>query len=84
MAHEEGSLNEVTAKLAHAMSRIAHLALELLGGFHWQASQTRIARAAGLLVLIAGVPAFAQMTQTVETMAPARPTCPARPPTFPK
>ena len=75
---------EATAKLAHGMSRIARFALEMPSGFHWQASVTRFARVAGLLVLIAGVPASAQTTQTMETMVPAQSTCPGPAPTFPQ
>ena len=78
------TIEEATAKLAHEMSRIACLALEVPGGFHRQASVTRIARAAGLLLLIAGVPASAQTTQTMETMVSAQSTCSGPAPTFPQ
>jgi len=78
------TIAEATAKLAHEISRIARFVLEMPGGFHWQASVTRIARAAGLLMLVAGVPVSAQTTQTVETMVPAQSSCSGPAPTFPQ
>ena len=75
---------EAAAKLAPGMSRIARFELEIPSGFHWRASVTRFAQVAGLLVLIAGVPASAQTTQTMETMVPAQSTCPGPAPTFPQ
>lgn len=73
-----------SAKLAHELVRIARFALEMPRRLPWHASVTRIARVARLLVLIAGVPASAQLTQTVETMLPAQSTCSGQLPTFPQ
>jgi hypothetical protein len=78
------TIEEATAKLAHEISRKARFVLEMPGGFHWQARVTRIARAAGLLMLVAGVPVSAQTTQTVETMVPAQSSCSGPAPTFPQ
>jgi len=60
------TIKKVTAKLTHEMVRMARFALGMPGCSPRHPSLARIARVAGLLVFLAGVPAWAQTGQEAQ------------------
>jgi len=60
------TIKKATAQLTHELVRMARFAGGMPGCSPWQASLARIARVAGLLVFLAGVPAWAQTGQEAQ------------------
>jgi hypothetical protein len=65
------TINTVTVNLTQEMVRLARFALGMPGSSSRRASLARIALAAGLLVLVAGVSASAQTVQKTQPDCPS-------------
>jgi hypothetical protein len=76
------TIRKGTSKLKHEMVRLARFALRMPGCSPRQVGLARIARVAGLFVLIAGVSTSAQTPLTGESAPPAESTCPGPAPAF--
>jgi hypothetical protein len=79
------TIGKRTAGLKHEMVRLARSASKMLACSQRRASLARVARAAGLFVLVAGVPASAQTPETTDTAdasTPVQSSCPRPAPAF--
>jgi hypothetical protein len=76
------TIRKCSAKLKHEMVQLAHFAIRMPGRSRRPASMATMARVAGLLMLLAGVPAWAQTPQSEETAPSAQSACPRPAPAF--
>ena len=76
------TIRKATVKLTHEMVRLARFACRIPDRSLWQTSLARIAVAAGLFMLVAGVRTSAQTPQTAESTPPAESPCSGPAPAF--